>query len=47
MILIKQKWYYKKNFYKINCEDKNICHKINKILMEELDKIADTNYWKS
>ena len=36
-----------KNFYKINCEDKNICHKINKILMEELDKIADTNYWKS
>ena len=29
--------------YKINCEDKSICHKINKILSEELDKITD---WK-
>ena len=33
-------------FYKVNCEEKNICHKINKILIEELDKITDTNYWK-
>jgi hypothetical protein len=35
------------NIYKVNCEEKNICHKINKILMEELEKITDTNYWKS
>ena len=29
--------------YKINCEDKIICHKINKILIDELDKITDIN----
>ena len=33
-----------RNTYKINCEDKVICHKVNKILLEELDKITDTNY---
>ena len=32
--------------YKVNCEDKTFCHKINKILIEELDKITDTNYYK-
>ena len=30
--------------YKINCEDKIICHKINKILIDELNKITDINY---
>ena len=33
------------NSIKINCEDKSICHKVNKILQEELDKMTDTNYW--
>ena len=35
-----------KTSFKVNCEEKTICHKINKILIEELDKITDTNYWK-
>ena len=30
--------------YKVNCEDKTISHKINKILIEELGKISDTYY---
>ena len=29
--------------YKIICEDKNICHKVSKILQEEVDKITDIN----
>ena len=33
------------NSIKINCEEKTICHKVNKILQEELDKMTDTNYW--
>ena len=33
-----------RNTYKINCEEKNICHKVNKLLIEELDKMTDTNY---
>ena len=27
--------------YKISCEDKTICHKVSKILQEEVDKITD------
>ena len=30
---------------KVNCEEKTICHKVNKILQEELEKMTDTNYW--
>ena len=33
------------NSIKINCEEKSICHKVNKILQEELEKMTDTNYW--
>ena len=29
--------------YKITCEDKTICHKVSKILQEEVDKITDIN----
>ena len=28
---------------KITCEDKTICHKVNKILQEEVDKVTDIN----
>ena len=32
-----------KDNYKIICEDKTICHKVTKILQEEVDKITDIN----
>ena len=32
-----------KDNYKIICEDKTICHKVAKILQEEVDKITDIN----
>ena len=32
-----------KDNYKIICEDKTICHKVSKILQEEVDKITDIN----
>ena len=32
-----------KDYYKIECEDKTICHKVCKIFQEEVDKITDVN----
>ena len=30
-----------KDIYKVNCEDKTICHRVSKILQEEVDKITE------
>ena len=42
LISLNQKIDGKEN-YKIICEDKTICHKVTKILLEEVEKITDIN----
>ena len=42
LISLNQKVDGKEN-YKIICEDKTICHKVTKILLEEVEKITDIN----